>query len=157
MIWKISYTQREFHQVFPVSDFRSERSHGLTNLTLHRSVGFIPDRFVHPTGFNFADILCMVWRCACGLDIMLIFFSSFSYTCELSIFCLNNIHLLCATPSIGFDLSVWNFAGIFYKVWGCAWSLDLNLIFTYLFFVAFIIIIIIIYLFCFHIKYYQSI
>ena len=38
MIWKISYTQREFRQVFPVSDFRSERSHGLTNLTLHRQV-----------------------------------------------------------------------------------------------------------------------
>ena len=39
MIWKISYTQREFRQVFPVSDFRSERSHGLTNLTLHRNDG----------------------------------------------------------------------------------------------------------------------
>ena len=37
MTWKISYTQHEFRQVFPVSDFRSERSHGLTNLTRHRT------------------------------------------------------------------------------------------------------------------------
>ena len=34
MTWKISYTQREFRHVFLVSDFRSERAHGLTFLTI---------------------------------------------------------------------------------------------------------------------------
>ena len=44
-------------------------------LTIFASTVCIWSRcFVYPTGFNFADILCMVWRCAWGLDIMLIFF-----------------------------------------------------------------------------------
>ena len=44
-------------------------------LTIFAStVGIWSRCFVYPTGTQHADILCMVGRCACGLDIMLIFF-----------------------------------------------------------------------------------
>ena len=95
--------------------------------------------------WNFADDLCMEWRCACGLGIILwLFFSHF--------FCFVNLvfylawhgikvyrqchsgYLVDATPLTVFHGLFWNFASVLCIEWRCACGLDtiLWLFFFYL-------------------------
>ena len=99
--------------------------------------------------WNFADVFFMVWGCACGLDIIVgLFFITFCRTCfsmgnlgvqisvRLSVrpsvimsVCpsVNIYHgcLVSATPLTVFYWSFWNFADVFFMVWGSACGLDI--------------------------------
>ena len=48
--------------------------------------GATPLTVFHQLFWNFSDIFCMEWRCACALDIILITFFSLFLLCELGLF-----------------------------------------------------------------------
>ena len=71
--------------------------------------------------WNFADVFSMEWRRACGLGIILYFFS----LCELSLCfwhkmlskCIYNRYLVGAAPLTVFLQLFWNFADVFWMEW----------------------------------------
>ena len=77
-------------------------------------VGEIPLTVFQWLFWNFADVFCMEWRCACGFGIILwLFFLTFFYFV---------------------NLVIWNFAVVFCMKWRCACDLDIIL---WLFFLTF--------------------
>ena len=93
--------------------------------------------------WNFAGAFVMVWRCACGLDIIhRLFFVTFSaiwtifqaWTLSKGI---DSGYLVCATPSTVLCRSFWNFTGVFVMVWRCAYELDIILRLNFVTFFAF--------------------
>ena len=77
--------------------------------------------------WNFADVFFKVWRCAWHLAVILrLTFCYFFFAVRTSSFLglkhLNTGYLVNATP-IFLAGSFWNFAGVFLKVWRCAWHL----------------------------------
>ena len=79
--------------------------------------------------WNFACVFFMVWGCACGLRIIvrtcLLLFPHF----ELSLFSPSVyrqwVPLVSTTPLTVLYQSFWNFAYVFFMVWGCACGLDI--------------------------------
>ena len=90
----------------------------------------------HRLFWNFSDVFCMEWRCACALDIILwLFFSHFFCFVNLVFFqyemlskCIGSGYLVGATPLIVFLQLFWNFADVFGMEWRCACSLSITLI-----------------------------
>ena len=84
---------------------------------------------------NFTCVFVMVWRCACGLNIIfkLIFVSIFCIL-NLVIFqswillkCMDSGYLVCATPPAILCRSFWNFTSVFVMVWRYVCGLDIIL------------------------------
>ena len=77
----------------------------------------------------------MVWRCACGLDIILaLIFVTFFHFANFVIFWPQILwksrdigYLVSATPHTVLYRSLWNFAHVFALVWRCARGLDIIL------------------------------
>ena len=92
--------------------------------------------------WNFAHVISMVWKWACGLDVILALCCvPFSYLWTFVIFwpqilwkCRDSGYLVSATPHTIVYRSLWNFAHVFPMVWKCAYGLDIIL---KLFFVPF--------------------
>ena len=93
----------------------------------------------------------MVWGCACGLDITVrLFFITFS-TLWTFVYChfstsmyrqSFNIYpgcLVSATPLTVFFRFFWNFADVFFMVWGCACGLDITVRYHFFHFVNLVI------------------
>ena len=80
--------------------------------------------------WNFACVFFMVWRCACGLDLIVrLFFVTFSTLWTESFFISiyrQWIPLVSTTPLTVLYWLLWSFAYIFFMVWGCACSLGIN-------------------------------
>ena len=84
---------------------------------------------------NFAHVFSMVWRCACGLDVILaLIFVTFSTLRTLSFSDLRLYEsvvtvgtFVSATPHTILYQSLWNFAYVFAMVWRCACGLDIIL------------------------------
>ena len=78
--------------------------------------------------WNFACVFFMVWECACGLDVIVRLFLSLFPHCELSHFSpfiyKQLVPFVSATPLTVLYRLLWNFACIFFMVWGCACGLD---------------------------------
>ena len=77
--------------------------------------------------WNFAYVVFMVWGCAYGLDIIVRSLSLFPH-CERSHFssfiCKQLVPLVSATPLTVLYQLLWNFACLFFMVWGYAYDLD---------------------------------
>ena len=71
----------------------------------------------------------MVWGCACGLGIIVRIILSLFQHCELIHFSPSIyrqlLPLVSATPLTILFRSFWNFACVFFMVWGCACGLDI--------------------------------
>ena len=84
---------------------------------------------------NITGVFVMVWRCACGLDIIFrLTFVTFFRILNLYIFqarivskCMYIGYLVCAPPPIVLCQSFWNFTGVFVMVWRCVCGLDIIL------------------------------
>ena len=74
--------------------------------------------------WNFVYVFFLVWRCAYGLDIIVRLFLSLFPHCELSHFFTSIyrqwVPLVSATPLTVLYWLFWNFACVFFMVWGCA-------------------------------------
>ena len=85
--------------------------------------------------WNFTGVFAMVWKCACGLDIILkLIVVTFFRILNLVVFearilskCIGSRYLFCATPPSGLCRSFWNFTGVFVIVWKCEYGLDITL------------------------------
>ena len=79
--------------------------------------------------WNFACVLFMIWGCACDLDIIVrSFFYSFNILNLVILhpqYINSRLPLVSATPLTVLYRSFWNFACVFFIVWGCACSLDI--------------------------------
>ena len=77
--------------------------------------------------WNFAYVFFMVWRCACGLDIIVRLFLSLFPHCVLCNFSPSIyrqwVPLVSAIPLTVLYRLIWNFAYVFFMVWGCACGL----------------------------------
>ena len=97
-------------------------------------VSATPHTILYQSFLNFAHVFSMVWRCACGLDIILaLIFVTFS-TANFVIFlpkilwkCCDSGYFVSATPYTTLYRSFWNFAHVFAMVWRCAYGLDIIL------------------------------
>ena len=70
--------------------------------------------------WNFANFFFMVWGCACGLDLIVrSFFVNFSPFIFKQL-----VPLVNATPLTVLYQLLWNFACVFFMVWGCGCDLD---------------------------------
>ena len=113
-----------------------------------------PHTILYRSFWNFVYVFAMVWRCAYDLDIILeLNFVTFCRSCfsmgdlgvqvSVRLFVLPFVHLsvniyhgcpVSATTLTVFYRSFWNFADVFFMVWGCACGLD---IIIRLFFITF--------------------
>ena len=89
--------------------------------------------------WNFEYVFFMVWGCAYCSDIIVrSFFLSLFPHCELSHFSLfiykQLVPLVSATPLTVLYRLLWNFACVFFMVWGCACGLDVTVRFFFLLF-----------------------
>ena len=99
-------------------------------------VGATPLTVFHWLFWNFADVFCMKWRYACGLGVILYFFSPI-LPCEfMSLFlheilskCIDSGYLVGATPLTVFHWLFWNFADVFCMKWRYACGLGVILYF----------------------------
>ena len=69
----------------------------------------------HGIFWNFADVFCMEWRCACVLT-----FSAL-WTCLFSVWNAVSGYLVGATPLTVFHRLYWNFARFLYRMKICMW------------------------------------
>ena len=84
-------------------------------------VSATPHTILYRSFWNFAHVFSMVWRCACGLDIILAFnFCYFFHFANFVIFwpqilwkCCDSGYLVSATPRTILYQSFWNFAHVF--------------------------------------------
>ena len=97
-------------------------------------VSATPHTILYRSFWNFVHVFSMVWRCACGLDIILaLIFVTFSTLGTLSFSDLRFYEVLwqwvpCKeTPHTILYRSFWNFAHVFSMVWRYACGLDVIL------------------------------
>ena len=98
-------------------------------------VSTTPHTILYQSFWNFAHVFAMVWRYACGLDIILeLIFVPFSTLRTFVISwpqilwkCIDSGYLVSATPHTILYWSFWNFAHVFAMVWKCACGLDIIL------------------------------
>ena len=91
-------------------------------------VGTTPHTVFFWLFWNFADVLCMEWRCACDLGVILWLFFSLFLLCELNLFfwhemlskCMDSGYRVGTTPLTVFLQLFWNFADVFSMEWSCA-------------------------------------
>ena len=91
-----------------------------------------PHTILYLSFWNFVHVFSMVWRCACGLNIILaLIFVTFSTFGNFVIFwpqilwkSSNSGYLVSATPHTILYQSFWNFVHVFSMVWRCACGLD---------------------------------
>ena len=94
--------------------------------------------------WNCTGVFVMVWRCACGLDIILrLIVVTFFYILNQVIFLVqilskgfNSGYFLCTAPPV-LCRSFWNFTGVFIMVWRCACGLNIILRLFFITFFAF--------------------
>ena len=95
----------------------------------------IPPTVLYRSFWNFTDVFVMVWRCACGLDIIhRLIFVTFFRILNLVIFqswillkCIDSGYLVCATPPAVLCQSFSNFTGVLVMVWRYTCGLDIIL------------------------------
>ena len=93
--------------------------------------------------WNFTDVFVMVWKCACGLDILEFIFHFFrilnlvTFKAWILSKDIDSGYLVCTTPSAVLCWSFWNFTGVFVMVWRCACGLDIILRLIFVTFSAF--------------------
>ena len=93
-------------------------------------VSATPLTVLHRSFWNFAYVSFMVMWYACGLDIIVRSFLSFFFPhCKLSYFSpfiyKQLVSLVSAIPLTVLYRLLWNFACVFFMVWGCACGLDI--------------------------------
>ena len=108
---------------------------GYLNIDSGYLLSATPHTSLYRSFWNFAHVFSMVWRCACGLDVILaLIFVTFSTLWTLSFSDLRFYEsvvtvgtLVSATPHTILYRSFWNFAHIFSMVLRCACGLDIIL------------------------------
>ena len=98
-------------------------------------IGATPLTVFHGMFWNFADVFCMEWRCACGLSIIIWFFYFFFHFSALKTYslfwhemllkCVDSGYLVGTTPLTVFLQLFWNFADVFCMEWRCACGLGI--------------------------------
>ena len=94
-------------------------------------VATTPPAVVKCSFLNFAGVFVMVSRYVCAfgifLKLFLLVFLHFRFSHFLSSNSIESEYIVNATPLTVVSGSFWNFAGIFYMVWKCAYPLAINL------------------------------
>ena len=92
-------------------------------------VSATPHTILYQSFWNFAHVFSMVWRYACGLDLIFAFiFVTFSTLRTLSFSDLRFYeNVVSATPHTILYRSFWNFVHVFPMVWRYAYGLDIVL------------------------------